>query len=266
MEYNNVRFRRLGWSGVEIEYGDQTLLIDYITDTSQLSVLRSEEEVFPIASNPGRASIALLTHLHTDHADPLALAVALGDSGRVLRPMAATGSQQDLALTMHAESAFKKSNLSVEMLVEWEERIVGPFKISSAPAVDGFGDPQLSWVVECGGRRIIHAGDTLFHGFWWRIANKYGPFDAAFLPINAPIVDFPPLRPMSPIEAVMTPEQAAVAAHILGAKSVIPIHFGSMHKPPMYSETPNSIERLTNKLEDYGILNLVQQPGIWFEL
>ena len=262
----NFRFRRLGWSGVEIEFDGQTLLIDYITDTSKLAVLRSQEEPFPPASKPGGASAALITHLHSDHADPEALLSALNSSAKVFRPVPAAGSPADLALTINAESAFATSGLQTEILTEWEERTLGPYKISSAPAVDGFGDPQLSWIVECGGRKIIHAGDTLFHGFWWRIANKYGPFDVAFLPINAPIVNFPPLRPMNPLEAVMSPEQAAVAAHLIGARTVVPIHYGSLHKPPLYHETPKSLERLSNKLNEYQIQAIVCQPGIWCEL
>jgi L-ascorbate metabolism protein UlaG (beta-lactamase superfamily) len=33
--------------------------------------------------------------------------------------------------------------------------------VTAVPAVDGFGDPQVSWVIDGGGRKIIHRGDTL---------------------------------------------------------------------------------------------------------
>jgi len=266
MKSTKMRLRRLGWSGIEIECEGETLLIDYIKDTSHLPVISSESEPFPSSSNQGFTSVALLTHLHTDHADPGALALTLRNGAPIFRPVTATGNEADLALTQYAEKEFDKYTLSTEIVGEWEERTVGPFRIFSAPAVDGFGDPQLSWIVECAGRRIIHAGDTLFHGFWWRIANKFGPFDIAFLPINAPVVDFPPLQPMSPLEAVMTPEQAAVAAHILKAKAVAPIHFGSMHKPPMYIETPHPAKRLGDKLNELGIDIILKEPGIWYEI
>ncbi len=266
MKSTKIRLRRLGWAGIEIEYGGETLLIDYIQDTSHLAVIRSPDEPFPSCSNQGFTSAALVTHLHTDHADPGALALALRNGAPIFRPTPAIGNEADLALTQHAEKEFDKYPLATLILGEWEERNVGPFRIFSAPAVDGFGDPQLSWIIECGGRGIIHAGDTLFHGYWWRIVNKFGPFDVAFLPINAPVIDFPPLQPMSPLEAVMTPEQAAIAAHILKARSVVPIHYGSLHKPPMYIETDNSVERLYDKLEGLGIELILHEPGIWFEL
>ena len=266
MRKETVRLRRLGWAGVEIECEGYTLLIDYIQDTSPLIQLRSAEEPFPPSSQPGAAMAALLTHLHADHADPGALAVALRNGAPVFRPEAATGSPADLALTSHAESQFIKHPLAQEVLDIWQERRVGPFTILSAPAIDGFGDPQLSWMVVCAGKRIFHSGDTIFHGFWWRMAQRLGAPDLAFLPINGTVVDFPLLQPASPLEAVMTPEQAAVAANILRAQCVVPIHYGSLHKPPAYTETAQPVKRLDDQLKIWGIRMEERLPGDWFHL
>ena len=64
----------------------------------------------------------------------------------------------------------------------------------------------------------------------------------------------------------MTPEQAAIAAHILQARLVVPIHYGSLHKPPMYIETSHPAERLRDKLSSLGVRLMLQEPGDWFEL
>ncbi len=256
----------MGWAGVEIECDDETLVIDCIQDTSPLVPLRSPNEPFPPSSRPGTAAGALLTHLHADHADPGAIAVALREGAPVFRPAPATGTEADLALTAHAETQFAGHKLATEVVGVWEQRSIGPFRVYAVPAVDGFGDLQYSWVIDCGGHRIIHAGDTLFHGYWWRIAHQFAPFDVAFLPINGPVVEFPFLQPPSPLEAVMTPEQAAIAAHILQARLVVPIHYGSLHKPPMYIETPHPTERLRDKLNSLGIRAMLQEPGDWFDL
>ena len=266
MKKQPTKIRRLGWAGVEIEVDNQTLLIDYIRDTSPLVPLRSPDEPFPPSSQPGAAAGALLTHLHADHADPGAIAQALRSGAPVFRPAKALGVQPDLELTLHAETQFGKFDVATEIVGEWEERSVGPFRVFSAPAVDGFGDRQISWIVECGGHRIFHGGDTMFHGYWWRIANKFGPFDVAFLPINGAVAEFPFLQPPSMLEAVMTPEQAAVAAHILQAKSVVPIHYQSLHKPPMYVETPNATKRLSDKLNGLNIRATLLEPGEWIDL
>lgn len=258
--------RRLGWAGVEIDCGGETLLIDYIQDTSSLVPLKSRDEPFPSSSQKGRASVALLTHLHADHADPAALTIGLQKGATVFRPASAYGSLADLTLTEYAEAKFIEYPLSTEIIGEWDQRSVGPFHVYSAPAVDGFGDPQLTWIVECGGQRIIHAGDTLFHGFWWRIANKFGPFDVAFLPINAPVVAFPFLQPPSTIEAVMNPEEAALAARILKARLLVPIHYDSLHKPPIYIETMHPVKRLLDASAGLGLNATAYKVGEWFSV
>lgn len=261
-----TRVRRLGWAGIEIECDGETLVIDYVLDKTPMApLLRNPDEPFPSALR-GRATAALLTHLHADHADADALAIALRAGGPVFRPAPAAGDKDDVELTTIGESKFKHHQLATEIIEVWQEREVGPFRIYSAPAVDGFGDPQHSWIVECGGRRIIHAGDTMNHGNWWRIAHKFGSFDAAFLPINAPICIWPHLQPTSPVEATMTPEEAAVAAHILRAKSVVPIHYGALNKAPYYVETAHPIERLRTRSDEYGLKTDIRDPGEWWEL
>ena len=262
-----MRLRRLGWAGVEVECDGETLLIDYIQDTAPMApLLRGPDEPFPPSSRRGDAAVALLTHLHADHADADALACSLRAGAPVFRPEPATGDKDDRELTCIGETKFTHHKLATEIVGIWEERNVGPFRMFSAPAVDGFGDPQHSWIIECEGRRIIHAGDTLFHGSWWRIAHRFGPIDVAFLPINAPVCQWPHLQPPSPIEATLTPEEAAIAANIIQAKSVVPIHYGSLNKAFMYVETTHPTERLQKKSEDFGIQVSIQEPGTWFEL
>lgn len=103
----------------------------------------------------------------------------------------------------------------------WEPQLLGDFTATAVPASDGYGDPQASWVVSAGGRRIFHGGDTLWHGHWWRIGRQFGPFDAAFLPVNG--VHFGWRKPVSGQPGVLTPEQAvAAAAIILGAPTGAP--------------------------------------------
>ena len=260
-----MRIRRLGWSGLEVVQDGASLLVDYILDTSQLP-LRDDQQTFPAAAQPPRAVAALLTHLHADHADPVALAAALRGRGPVLRPEAVAGSGPDAELTAHAEAAFRTVDLDARIVEAWTSHEVGPFTLHALPAVDGFGDPQVSWIVEAGGRRVLHAGDTLFHGYWWRIARRHGPIDHVFLPINGALVDFPFLQPPRDREAVMSPEEAAQAAHMLGARAVTPIHYGALHRPPGYVETDDAVARLGSAGEALGLDVQVREPGEWVEL
>jgi len=106
-----------------------------------------------------------------------------------------------------------------------ESVTVGPVTCTALPADDGLGDPQVSWLVEAGGRRVLHPGDTVFHGAWWQMARRAGPFDVVFAPVNGAIIDFPHQQPASPLPATMEPEQAALAGKLLGAGTVVPMHY-----------------------------------------
>ena len=90
----HMKFRHLGWAGVEIEHDGQTLLIDCIKDSFPL--IPAEAVVSP---SPRGASVALVTHLHSDHADPATIAAALAEGAPVFRPEPNPGSGDDLKLT-----------------------------------------------------------------------------------------------------------------------------------------------------------------------
>ncbi len=255
-----MKLRHLGWAGVEIDHDGQTLLIDCFKDSFWL--IPGEELVAP--QGPGCAVAALVTHLHADHADPFLIAATLAPGAPVFRPEPNPGTGDDLIMTAQAEAQFRKSGLKPEIVPPWEERHAGPFRIITLPAVDGFGDPQRCWVVECDGTRILHAGDTLFHGYWWSIARAVGPIDVAFLPINGPKLEIPHVQPPSPFHAAMLPEEAAFAAQVLRARIGVPIHYELLNKPPEYTETPRAAERFSEKAKELGVAPLIPAHGEWF--
>jgi L-ascorbate metabolism protein UlaG (beta-lactamase superfamily) len=81
------------------------------------------------------------------------------------------------------------------------------------------------------------------HGYWWRIAQRIGPFDVVFVPVNGPVIGFPRRRPRSPFPVALTPEQAAVAASILGARLAIPIHADGYEIAGVYEPAPDAARR-----------------------
>ncbi len=255
-----MKLRHLGWAAVEIEHDGHTLLIDCLKNAFHL--IPGDKLVAPL--EPGHAVAALVTHLHSDHADPFAIAGALADGAPVFRPEPNPGSADDLLLTEQAEKEFREAGLQPEVVPLWEERRAAPFRIFAAPSVDGFGDPQRCWVVECDGIRVLHAGDTLFHGYWWAIKRAFGPIDVAFLPINGAVIQIPSVQPSSPLHAVMLPEEAAVAAHILEARIAVPIHYELLNHPPEYTETPRPAERFSEKTRELGVTPLIPARGDWF--
>jgi L-ascorbate metabolism protein UlaG (beta-lactamase superfamily) len=227
--------RRLGWAGIEVESDGQRLAIDAVASFGDLERFTGPSRT-PLHAPSGPLDVALVTHLHRDHADPDVLAgVPL-----VLRPAANAGDAVAVAATAGQEA------IGGTVVAPWETVGAGAFTVTAVPAVDGFGDPQVSWVVETDGRRIIHCGDTLLHGHWWRIRTDCGPFDAAFLPANGAVCQFPHLTPHSPHPAVLDPEQAATAAALLDAAMAVPIHYDAIHHPPFYAQVDDPAGRFTS--------------------
>jgi L-ascorbate metabolism protein UlaG (beta-lactamase superfamily) len=120
----------------------------------------------------------------------------------------------------------------------------------------------VSWVISAGGRRIFHGGDTLWHGHWWRIGRQFGPFDVAFLPVNG--AQFGWRKPVSGQPGVLTPEQAVAAATILGARCLVPIHYG-VSGLAEYVEVDDPIARLRNAARDKRVRIQALTPGSWVD-
>jgi L-ascorbate metabolism protein UlaG (beta-lactamase superfamily) len=224
--------RKLGWAGIEVEADGQRLAIDPIVGLGDLEQFVGPPRT-PLPAPSGPVDVALVTHLHRDHADPDALrGVPL-----VLRPAVDDGEFLEVAATTAQEA------IGGTVVAPWETVGAGAFTVTAVPAVDGFGDPQVSWVVEAGGRRIIHCGDTVFHGHWWRTRMRCGPFDAAFLPVNGAVCEFPHRAPPSPYPADLDPEQAAAAAAILETPVAVPVHYDTIHHPPIYAQVDDPAGR-----------------------
>ena len=189
------------------------------------------------------AVAGLVSHLHRDHADAAALAGALAAEASVHEPAWPGGAEVENLALAQANAELERAGLRRTSAEEWERLEVGPFTLTALPAVDGLGDPQISWLVEADGRRVLHLGDTVFHGYWWRMARRHGPFDVVFAPINGAMVDFPHLQPPSPLAAAMEPEQAALAGELLGARIVVPIHYDGYEIDPWYRPVAGAGER-----------------------
>src|SRR5256886_4819243 len=261
-----MRIRRLGWAGIELEADGQTALIDLLQDVTPLADFVGEPRDALPPPTPG-ASVALVTHLHSDHCDPPAIAAALAPGALLLRPAPSTaGDFVEEAARPPAEDGLAALDVPTRIVEPWETLTAGPFEITALPAADGLGDPQVSWVVAADGQRVAHFGDTLFHGWWWRFALRYGPFDVAFLPVNGAVVDFPHRQPPSPLPADLDPRAAAVAAAALGAGEAVPIHHTTLHHPPIYAEVDDPVGTFVAEAAARAVATRVLEPGEAFEL
>lgn len=246
-EAATLRVQRLAWAGIKLALPDATLGVDLLADTAVWGAALADP--LPDLDDFKGDRYALITHRHSDHFDAKAVARAVGDQGLLLYP-ASIG-----ALMAPGVGRVRTAAL-------WEPQFLGgSFVATAVPAADGYGDPQVSWVISGGGKRILHAGDTLWHGAWWQIA-RLGPFDAAFLPING--ARFAWRQPAAEVSSVMTPEQAVAAAHVLGAKILVPIHYG-VQGADGYAEVADALQRTKDEGARRGVRVQALKPGDWLD-
>jgi len=248
-----MRIRWLGWAGVEIEAQGERVVIDPLRDAAAVFAWLGERagatplpDVVP--AQPG-AIAGLLTHLHRDHADAGALGAALGAGTTVYEPVDYGGESHERLAIIQADHELAAAGLARHQAAVWTSTRAGAFTLTALPAVDGTGDPQVSWLVEADGKRVLHLGDTLWHGWWWRIRDRYGPPDIVLAPINGPRLTFPHRRPASSLPGAMEPEQAALAAELLKTDRLGPIHYGGYDLPGVYEPVSEPLERLAAATE-----------------
>ena len=257
-----MRVRWLGWAGVEIEHDGQSIVIDPLLDPAGvfagLGEAARETELPEVVGPTGDAVAGLVSHLHRDHTDAGALAAALTRGAAVHHPI---GSEETNLAVAQAQYELDEAQLQRRPVATWESVTIGRFTCTALPAVDGLGDPQISWLVAAGGNSVLHLGDTVFHGGWWQMARRTGPFDVVFAPVNGAVVDFPHQQPPSPLPAAMEPEQAALAGELLGAATVVPMHYGGFALEPHYRPIPDARERFERAARGRGYRVAAAGPG-----
>jgi L-ascorbate metabolism protein UlaG (beta-lactamase superfamily) len=239
-----MKVQRLAWAGVRLQFSNSVLFLDPLTDPDAWGPALKDRLV-PVGDGHGDRFV-FVTHRHPDHANAKTIREALGQDGVMIH---GPGVQPQLAIRSRAAAHF-------------EPLLLTDFTATCVPAADGYGDPQVSWIINGGGKRIIHCGDTLWHGNWWMIGRQYGPFDAAFLPING--AKFKWRQPESDVPAVLTPDQAVAAALIMGAKRLVPIHFG-VSGADGYAEADDVRGAVLRAGKARGVNVQFVEPGEWLD-
>lgn len=241
---NSMTLKRWAWAGVSARIGDVEVFIDARAPNAE------EDAPGPALTSDAPRRFALATHHHGDHLDLAALTPLLGERGY-------------LVVEENVARLFDNRRVNVQPVRMFEpvylSRGNAEFVAFAVPAVDALGSPQNSWVLIGGGKRIIHCGDTGWHGGWWDIGRAYGPFDVAFLPING-------ARPVAGrftdpgLPMIMNAEQAAAAAAALGARSATPIHYGAMSTPD-YVQDVDALQRFERAARRVGVAVRSMRPG-----
>lgn len=249
-----MKIKKLSWATVLIECGDTNILIDPLgapiegQDRPLAAKLGEPLETLISLDTIKRPNAILITHFHPDHFDYKSILKFFGNDIPIYIPKEST------------EYALKLGFQKVVGVAPNDEFNINNIIISATYSVDGFGTPQVSWIVSDGIYTVIHCGDTQWHGYWWRIEQQYGPIHAACLPVNGPILQVHGLKTQSHLPACLTPEEAVEASKILNT-DLIPIHYNTFNYPPFYCETDKVEERLIIRGKELGVNIQFLQPN-----
>jgi L-ascorbate metabolism protein UlaG (beta-lactamase superfamily) len=221
-----------GHAVVKIETNGTQILIDPFINGNELTDLIVEEQ---------RPDVIILTHGHNDH---------VGDTIEIAKK----------------NDALVVANYELATYLSWKGLRTHPMHIGGAhhfdfgkvkltPALHGSGyvteNNELVYMgmptgvlLTAEGKTIYHAGDTgLFSDM--KLIGEMNDIDLAFLPIGD--------------NFTMGPEDAAVAAKFLQAKTVVPIHFDTF---PKIKQDPEKFVQLLGE----GIQARVMKAGDVIEL
>ena len=110
-----------------------------------------------------------------------------------------------------------------------------------------YGGEAVGYIIEFStGFKVYHAGDSNLFGDMKLIGQLYSP-DLAMLPIGDLFT--------------MSPREAAYACTFVGARTVIPMHFGTF--PPL-TGTPQKLRELTHHLPELEVVDL--KPGDYLDI
>ena len=217
-----VEVRYLGHSAVLLTDGKTRIVIDPFLTGNPMAALGVGEV---------QADLILVTHAHGDHFGD---SVALSKKGGVV--------VSTFEIATYAE---KHGAKSVPMNLGGTYRFEGgwlkwvPAWHSSSFPDGTYGGMPMGVVVELGGKRIYHAGDTaLFSDM--RLIGEMG-LDLALLPIGD--------------HFTMGPEDALKALELLRPKKVVPIHYNTF--PPIRQDG----EAFAQRAREKGVEGQALKPG-----
>lgn len=221
-----VKLKFYGHACFTLQNEDTTLLFDPFLTDNPFKVATPDEV---------KADYILISHGHFDH---------LGDAVKIAKNCDATiistaevcgavGEQGCKAHAMHIGGKIKFPFGTV--------RITLAFHGSGIP-----GGHACGFIVDFGGKVVYFAGDTGLFGDM-KLLGEIENIDYALLPIGN--------------NFTMGPEDAAIAAQMLGAKYVIPIHYDTW--PPIVQD-PEAFKKLAEEKSSSSVL--IVKPGETIEL
>jgi L-ascorbate metabolism protein UlaG (beta-lactamase superfamily) len=252
---SGLRVTWLGHSTTLIEIDGHVVLTDpNWSERSSPSTLVGPRRFHPpplaIAGLP-RVDAVVISHEHFDHLDMA-----------TVRALAARGIPFHVPLGIGAHlTTFGVPDAQIVEHDWWEKTAIGDLEIVSTPArhFNGRGAPWrpgalwTSWSLVGPAHRVFFSGDTGYTTAFREIAEREGPFDLALLEIGQYHADWGDIH--------LGPAGALDAFALLGAKHLLPIHWGTFNLAyHAWSEPAETIAVLAEKRGAALVMPRIGEP------
>jgi L-ascorbate metabolism protein UlaG (beta-lactamase superfamily) len=218
----------IGHSSFLVQIAGKNLLFDPVFASRLIALRRMRVPGVKIKDLPA-IDIVLLSHAHMDHLNRPSLRRI------VARTRKLTGKAPIAVVPWSVSDLVSDLGFSRVVSLEWwQKKSVGGIEATMTPAKHwgarffrdthrGFG----GYVVRAGNHSLYHSGDSAYFPGFAEIGNRLHP-DVALLPIGA-------YRPESHRTVHTSPGEALQAFLDLGARRMIPMHFGTfrLSKEPL---------------------------------
>jgi L-ascorbate metabolism protein UlaG (beta-lactamase superfamily) len=248
-----LRATWIGHASTLVEIDGRRVLTDPIwsercSPTTLVGPKRFHPPPIPVEQLPPIDAV-VISHDHYDHLD---MATVQG--------LAARGTR--FAVPLGVGAHLEKWGVDPATIVEldWNESAsIAGLTLTATPARHYSGRNPLhgnetlwsSWVVAGPAHRFFFSGDSGYFDAYKAIAVKHGPFDLALIKIGACDEMWQAIH--------MSPEEAVQAARDLGARLLLPVHWGTFNLAfHAWNDPP---ERAVAAAQKAGVAIVVPRPG-----
>jgi L-ascorbate metabolism protein UlaG (beta-lactamase superfamily) len=212
-----MKITYIGHATLLIEYGDMNVITDpMFSKRIAFSNIKRHMAPKPKFEQLPEINVILISHWHFDHLDK--------------RTMKRFSRDAKVLINVHLGKIPRRLGFTdVRALEWWESTTVGRLKITSVPAFHFSGRPPFftrknycGFVIEADGEKTVYfAGDTGLNNNFAEIGRRFD-VHVAILPIGA-------YKPKSFRKHHLSPEDALEAKRIMGAKILVPCHWGAFN-------------------------------------
>ncbi len=238
----------IGHSSFLVQLGGRKLLIDPVFAARLIALRRLRRPGVRIKDLPA-IDLVLLSHAHMDHLNRPSLRRIVAHTARI------TGRPPIAVVPWGVEDLVSDLGFAKVITLEWwQTRLVCGLEVTLTPCKHwgarffkdthrGFG----GYVLRGGGHTLYHSGDTAYFDGFKKIGERLKP-DVALLPIGA-------YRPDRYRGVHTCPEEALQGFLDLGARRMIPMHYGTFR----LSQEPmgEPVERLMAAARQTGVAGSV---------